>query len=536
MPIKRHIVQGEGRSVIDRSVVVLILSLLIFLFHAYLYYPFTVDDAFISFRYAQNFADGKGLVFNPGERVEGYTNFLFVLFEAAAIKTGLNPEYFVKSLNILCGMIIILLAFEFNRLCLLNRRKNELAPLMLACTGSFALAAVNGLETMTFALFLFLSVIAACRGMAEQGRFPYSAAFFLGIAALLRPEGFLCYLIFLSFLCLKPSRLKKDLGYYVLWTGLFLLITAPLIGWRLVYYGLPVPNTYYARMPAGPGLEILIAGLKYTIKFFLRTGVLLPVFLLFSLYGVMKKKFPESFSVVFWLPGCFLFYIIYSGGDWVPFDRFFVPLLPLLFIAAAGGLFLREGKRFGKTTAFLLILFFGLNVFSSGYNLSYILMRAKGYRHAHASIGDWLRLHGSAEETAALMDVGIIGYLSGMRIYDLSGLTQQKIAFDRYEKKPFDLDHLFQTKPEYLILISGSREGLPDQESDWPVNGLILRDSRLKQHYQRLFSRNHYRYADPRAFYRKLRHRVESLSPVSLFHERASDYYLLVYKRRGASP
>src|SRR5262245_49032609 len=35
------------------------------------------DDAFISFRYARNWAEGQGLVWNPGERVEGYTNFLW---------------------------------------------------------------------------------------------------------------------------------------------------------------------------------------------------------------------------------------------------------------------------------------------------------------------------------------------------------------------------------------------------------------------------------------------------------------------------
>src|SRR3954470_13240280 len=35
------------------------------------------DDAFISFRYARNWVTGKGLVYNAGERVEGYTNFLW---------------------------------------------------------------------------------------------------------------------------------------------------------------------------------------------------------------------------------------------------------------------------------------------------------------------------------------------------------------------------------------------------------------------------------------------------------------------------
>ena len=51
-----------------------------------------VDDAYISLRYAANWAGGRGLVFNPGERVEGYTNFLWVLIEAAAIRLGADPE------------------------------------------------------------------------------------------------------------------------------------------------------------------------------------------------------------------------------------------------------------------------------------------------------------------------------------------------------------------------------------------------------------------------------------------------------------
>ena len=44
---------------------------------------FLCDDAFISFRYARNLLEGHGLVFNPGERVEGYTNLLWVLELAA---------------------------------------------------------------------------------------------------------------------------------------------------------------------------------------------------------------------------------------------------------------------------------------------------------------------------------------------------------------------------------------------------------------------------------------------------------------------
>src|SRR5215208_1233784 len=54
-------------------------------------YPFVIDDAFISFRYAANLAHGHGLVFNPGERVEGYTDFLWTVLIAAFMKVGIDP-------------------------------------------------------------------------------------------------------------------------------------------------------------------------------------------------------------------------------------------------------------------------------------------------------------------------------------------------------------------------------------------------------------------------------------------------------------
>src|SRR5438046_1501989 len=50
------------------------------------------DDAFITYRYAENLARGLGLVYNPGERVEGYSNFLWTLMMAVVVKLGGRPE------------------------------------------------------------------------------------------------------------------------------------------------------------------------------------------------------------------------------------------------------------------------------------------------------------------------------------------------------------------------------------------------------------------------------------------------------------
>src|SRR5438105_15822381 len=59
------------------------------------------DDSFISFRYARNLLRGDGLVYNPGERVEGYTNFLWVVLSAGAMGLGVAPELAAQVLGIL---------------------------------------------------------------------------------------------------------------------------------------------------------------------------------------------------------------------------------------------------------------------------------------------------------------------------------------------------------------------------------------------------------------------------------------------------
>ena len=65
-----------------------VFAVAVFVFDFWRYAGYLIDDTYISLRYAKNLVDGLGLVFNPGERVEGYTNFLFVLLGAAALRLG----------------------------------------------------------------------------------------------------------------------------------------------------------------------------------------------------------------------------------------------------------------------------------------------------------------------------------------------------------------------------------------------------------------------------------------------------------------
>ncbi|MBU2461279.1 hypothetical protein KKH65_00175 [bacterium] len=65
------------------------------------------DDAFISFRYAENWANGKGLVYNEGERVEGYTNFLRTLIIDLFIKVGVSPLWSSLIISLILSLLTV---------------------------------------------------------------------------------------------------------------------------------------------------------------------------------------------------------------------------------------------------------------------------------------------------------------------------------------------------------------------------------------------------------------------------------------------
>jgi len=65
------------------------------------------EDAFISIRYAQNLVDGHGLVYNAGERVEGYTNFLWTLLLAGGLKLGVPPVPLARYMSMAAAFLLI---------------------------------------------------------------------------------------------------------------------------------------------------------------------------------------------------------------------------------------------------------------------------------------------------------------------------------------------------------------------------------------------------------------------------------------------
>ncbi|MCA9698922.1 MAG: hypothetical protein KC431_15465, partial [Myxococcales bacterium] len=156
---------------------------------------FLCDDAFISFRYARNLGEHGALVYNlaPLERVEGYTNFLWVLTLAAGVVVGLAPEQLAPVLTAGAGLaslwliasIVAALRRDGHGPTAALHPLDMLAPGLLVLVPEFVVWGSSGLETGV-ALALGLGAIRAWLGERLE-----LAALLAGLAGLTRPDALL---------------------------------------------------------------------------------------------------------------------------------------------------------------------------------------------------------------------------------------------------------------------------------------------------------------------------------------------------------
>jgi arabinofuranosyltransferase len=301
--------------------------------------PIAIDDAYITFSYAKNLATGHGPVYGHGLRVEGYSNFLWMLLVAVGLffhRSG-DPLLVAHAVAI---PFMALLAVATYRLCRLRagRAWSILAVVMLVINCDIVTAFAIGLETLPAAALLVLSFtlyLLSLRSPANLrlARWVVPA---LTAVALTRIDGF----VPLGFVLAveigrrawrREGTARQNARDFLRWAGPGVAVYLAWFAWRWGYYGMPLPSTYYAKALIPKLLPH--RGWEYVSAESMANGayLALPFALLLILRGRAEAIFLIGFALLH------LAYVVKVGGDWMPYGRFLLPLFPLIVVVIIWG-------------------------------------------------------------------------------------------------------------------------------------------------------------------------------------------------------
>ena len=338
---------------------------MIFLWMVYTVFCVSVDDPFITFRYAANFVAGHGPVFNIGERVEGFSSWLHLALCVLLLKLlpSLGVLFKAKLASAAFGFALIAQTGRLAKHIGFSPRSALCAQVLLAFNINFAVTAVNGLETTMYACILLAAVT---RFLAEQkSQRGIGSALLLFIALLARPETLL---VFVAMLAVRWTKVRRSRSTVAGWSAAFIVPAVLMFGLRYAYFGYPLPNTYYAKSPAlWTGLKDGVVYLsrilsteKVTIfrwnrflteyrahvpvRRLIELGLapLYPAFFWLAVVAGARRERSKDYAPLFVaIIAATLFFVLRAGGDWMPGWRFLIPVLPyfvLFQVASLRGL------------------------------------------------------------------------------------------------------------------------------------------------------------------------------------------------------
>ena len=443
-------------------------------------FQWKLDDAYITFSYAQNWVQGNGLVFNVGERVEGYTCFLWVALSALGLYLGADIVWWSTTLGILSATGAVFAAGSLARELAPVRLRpaTALSAVMVGAYPPLAWWAASGMETALFTCLLTTAMWLHVR----NGEASVMAPICLALASMTRPEGLLLSVL----LCLDAVRIGtwRNAARYC---AVLLLIFGPYYGWRLSYYGDFLPNTFYAKV--GSTGDQVRRGIAY-LGLFLSTRaaqLLLVGAAVAALSGVLRRGAAISAFLVIYLG-----YVIVVGGDVFPLYRFFIPVIPPLVALSVAGL-LQWAERLSPGRAsvgYTACILFAMTFLLTCVPLFAAQKRDLGVTRYLNSLGQavcpLVQAQTGPDDAIASIAIGQLKYCTGRRVIDIVGLTDTHIAHRQVAnvgKGPagherYDSEYVLAQRPKYIFLPTqdGESEALIEPLRDLWRQSALQRD------------------------------------------------------------
>ena len=336
-----------------------------------------IDDANIFMTYAQNIAEGHGAVYYPGgPRVEGFSSPLYLLLCTAGMYFTDGVEFYLLLLNavLLLAVIITLQVFihglgkesidgketsvSRREMLIVNWAASALLWAWIVVSPPFIIWVSATMMDVGLWTFVFVSGSVAAVKLALEPETPSRRlGLWIVLLQLTRPESFYLCLVWISVIVV--ARVKQGHGFTKAVAGskglisTYLIAVAVIVTGRYLYFGYPLPNTYYAKVSTD-FLYNLKLGFGYAWGFiqaqpWVAVALLLNVVILIKTLDktweagttgesdANSSNHPsqqqQAFSLIALISLLAVLTPVLTGGDHFNYSRFFQPYWPLLVLA-----------------------------------------------------------------------------------------------------------------------------------------------------------------------------------------------------------
>jgi hypothetical protein len=431
--------------------------------------PFAAEDAYITFRYARNLAGGFGWVFNPDERVFGFSSPLWTAWMALGFLAGAPPVPWARATTLAAELALLAVV-----VALLRRHGSPASAwcfaFFFALWPYFSAVSVSCMENSVMAATIALAALWCERRSALAG--PGLAA-----VALMRPEG-LAAAVALGLLV--AGWRDRVVGSVLALAGVAALA---------LYFGSPVPQSLLvkAQVYGTPGplaaaywwdwitpvLFARFSAVAEATHLFLLSVVLAPAMVLGA--GAL---WPRRRTALGGLVGACL--VVWLGYALLGVAFFWwylvVPLVGFAALAALGFPRLARGAGLYVSTGLLVA-----SLWTVGWRL--YVGRAQAEYAGFVQVARFLSARAAPGEKVLLEPIGMIGYRAPLIVVDEIGLVAPQVARRRLQGPGWYTDVVAAERPEWLVLREGmARRGEAFAGRGAPFRGPAERDSLLARY------------------------------------------------------
>lgn len=434
--------------------------ILVWLFHQQ-----NFDDPYITYRYAVNLAEGRGFLYNVGERTISTTTPLYAILLVPVYMVGWDIPTVASSIGAIslacCGVCFWFLARAW------GMRKAGMVGLVLLPTSPLLLPTIGG--EIPWYLALILAGFLAC----AHRRIGWAALLF-ALATLTRADGVLATIAALLYL-LCTSAGSRSLGQYpslsqttaqswqtVLRLGIpYATLIAPWFVFAWGYSGSPFPATLVAKQHQAllPGSQRFLDGwIAQMHQFWDHPFLRIQLAMAAMGGGILLGRRGRPWLLV---GGWNLLYLV--GYTMLGVSGYFWYYGPLAIgLSTLIGLGIELFDRMPRASVMLRYALLGALLLAMAYPHGYVMLKTYRQRDPRIAIyreaGEWLRQHTPPDARVGTLEVGIIGYYAQRRMYDFAGLLQPETARQLTSTTSYAHAAVWVFRryhPDYLVLQKG---------------------------------------------------------------------------------